>query len=47
MLHRRILRDDGNGVDEYLNETEADGSGLKVKTQHLLLFGDREQARIL
>lgn len=32
MLHRRILRDDGKGLNEFLNETEHDGLGLKVKT---------------
>ena len=47
MLHRRLLRDDAKGLNEALNEKESDGSGLKVKTQHQLLFGDREKARVL
>lgn len=36
MLHRRILHDDGLGVDEALNET-AYGKGLVVTGKHVLL----------
>ncbi|KAJ0182989.1 hypothetical protein K1T71_000965 [Dendrolimus kikuchii] len=42
MLHRRLLTDDGFGLEESLNE-EAYGVGLVVKGKHRLLFGNHRQ----
>lgn len=39
MIHRRILEDDDRGVNEPLDETEADGSGLKQRVRHCVVFG--------
>jgi hypothetical protein len=38
MLHRRILKDDGRGVAEALNEVDTSGFGLKQLVTHVLLF---------
>lgn len=40
MIHRRILRDDGRGVGEPLNELDYDGQGLRAKIKHYALFED-------
>ena len=50
MIHRRLLKDDGRGVGEPLNETENNGTiGLTQKMKHYLLFGDlsNDQSRTL
>ena len=38
MLHRRLLRDDGRGVEEPLNELGSDGKGKKNNNTTKLLF---------
>jgi len=43
MIHRRLLGDDGRGVGEPLNETNADGTGLRVTTFHTLSFFNRKE----
>ncbi|CAG4948764.1 unnamed protein product [Parnassius apollo] len=42
MLHRRLLTDDGFGLEETLNE-EAFGVGLVVKGKHRIMFGNFRQ----
>ncbi|XP_063836494.1 lysosomal alpha-mannosidase-like [Ostrinia nubilalis] len=42
MVHRRLLTDDGFGLEESLNE-EAHGAGLVVKGKHRILFGNFRQ----
>ncbi|XP_063545417.1 lysosomal alpha-mannosidase-like [Cydia strobilella] len=42
MVHRRLLTDDGFGLDETLNEEEH-GSGLVVRGQHRLFLGKHKQ----
>lgn len=39
MLHRRLLQDDGLGVEEALNELGIDRRGLIVRGKHFLLAG--------
>lgn len=41
-VHRRLLTDDGFGLEETLNE-EAYGVGLVVKGKHRILFGNFRQ----
>jgi lysosomal alpha-mannosidase len=43
MLHRRLKRDDGFGLDETLNEFEH-GRGLYARGQHYLTFGSTAAA---
>ncbi|GFT23386.1 lysosomal alpha-mannosidase [Trichonephila clavipes] len=42
MLHRRLLFDDGYGVNEALNEPGFDGRGLVVRGSHYLTLGSIE-----
>ncbi|XP_050358334.1 lysosomal alpha-mannosidase-like, partial [Nymphalis io] len=42
MVHRRLLTDDGFGLEESLNE-EAFGVGLVVKGKHKIFFGNHKQ----
>ncbi|XP_068622155.1 lysosomal alpha-mannosidase-like [Battus philenor] len=42
MVHRRLLTDDGFGLEETLNE-EAFGVGLVVKGKHRIMFGNYRQ----
>ncbi|KPJ19679.1 Lysosomal alpha-mannosidase [Papilio machaon] len=42
MVHRRLLTDDGFGLEETLNE-EAYGVGLVVKGKHRIMFGNYRQ----
>lgn len=39
MLHRRLLQDDGLGMDEPLNEPGIDRRGLIIRGKHYLLIG--------
>ena len=39
MVHRRLLVDDGRGVEEALNETEQGGKGLTQLVRHNLVWG--------
>lgn len=41
MIHRRLLTDDWRGVEEPLNETDADGEGLRQTVRHYVVFGDQ------
>ena len=38
MIHRRLLRDDGRGVSQALNESGTDGQGLTVTGVHYLIL---------
>jgi lysosomal alpha-mannosidase len=40
MIHRRLLADDGRGVEEPLNETDADKQGLRQLVRHYVVFGN-------
>lgn len=40
MIHRRTVYDDERGVWEPLNETEADGKGLRQLIRHFVVFGE-------
>ena len=40
MINRRLIKDDYRGVEEPLNETDADGKGLRQKFRHYVVFGD-------
>ena len=40
MQNRRLLRDDDRGVEEALNEIDANGEGLKVFAKYHLEFFD-------
>ena len=44
MVHRRLLRDDGRGVSEPLNETGLDGQGLIITGRHLVSLVKTSQA---
>lgn len=39
MIHRRLLKDDYRGVEEALNEVEANGEGLRQTLRHFVVFG--------
>lgn len=39
MLHRRTIFDDERGVFEALNETDADGKGMRQYIRHYIVFG--------
>ena len=47
MQNRRIFEDDDLGVDEFLNETEADGQGIKVSAKYYMQIFDqaRDQSK--
>jgi hypothetical protein len=40
MQHRRLLRDDDLGVEEYLNETDNRGDGIRVTARYLVQVFD-------
>lgn len=44
MIHRRLLQDDGRGVEEPLNETGADREGLRQLVRHYVVFGNEYRA---
>jgi hypothetical protein len=44
MIHRRLLADDGRGVEEPLNETDADKQGLRQLVRHYVVFGNEYRA---
>lgn len=43
MQNRRVFNDDDLGVDEYLNETEADGLGIRVTANYYMQIFNREK----
>lgn len=47
MQHRRLLRDDDLGLEEYLNETGRDGNGIRVTARYQIQIFDtmRGQAK--
>jgi len=44
MLHRRLLFDDGYGMDEPLNEVGADGQGLIIRGKTHLIIGNIQES---
>jgi hypothetical protein len=40
LIHRRLLVDDDRGVEEPLNETDADKQGLRQTFRHQIVFGN-------
>ena len=47
MQNRRLLKDDSRGVREPLNETEADGRGVRVNANYYVnIFGGRNQSKV-
>lgn len=44
MIHRRLLADDGRGVEEPLNEVDSDGKGLRQVVRHYVVFGSEYRA---
>jgi hypothetical protein len=40
MQNRRLFEDDDLGVDEYLNETEADNQGIRVTASYYMQIFD-------
>lgn len=40
MQHRRVPADDNKGVGEYLNETDADGNGIRVPASYFVQLHD-------
>ncbi len=44
MIHRRLSRDDGYGMEEELNELGYDGKGLVVRGKHLLLLSTIDES---
>ncbi len=44
MIHRRLLADDGRGVEEPLNETDSDKQGLRQLVRHYVVFGNEYRA---
>ena len=44
MVHRRMVHDDGRGVDEALNEPGLDGKGLIVRGRHWLIAAPADTA---
>lgn len=47
MQHRRLLRDDDLGLEEFLNETGSDGQGIRVTARYQVQIFDtlRGQSR--
>jgi len=45
MVHRRMVFDDSRGVREPLNEIDANGDGILVKTKHIVIFGSAKDFR--
>lgn len=41
MQNRRTLLDDDNGVEESLNETEADGMGIRSSAKYYMQIFDQ------
>jgi len=41
MVHRRTVYDDERGVFEPMNETDADGKGMRQYIRHFIVFGDQ------
>lgn len=47
LQNRVILTDDSKGVDEVLNETEADGMGLRITARYFMQIFDTKKGRSL
>lgn len=45
MQHRRLLRDDDLGVEEYLNETDSKGDGIRVTAKYLVQIFDTSRSQ--
>jgi hypothetical protein len=40
MQHRRLLQDDNKGVQEFLNETDPKGIGIKITAKYWMQIHD-------
>jgi len=47
MQHRRLLRDEGWGFTDFLNETDSHQMGIKVKASYWLHIFDRTKGHSL
>jgi len=43
MQHRRLLQDDNKGVQEFLNETDKNDTGIKVTARYWLQIIDAKR----
>ena len=47
MQHRRLRQDDNKGLNEILNETDANGFGIKVNAQYYMQIFDLQKGASL